>query len=152
MFFKFTWQIVTVYTKTFTPWRVNMNVIYERRMTRQIIQIQKISYYLMASYNRYSKQLREWSTKAYKQWWVVCYDFYATIYTQCGRKDTHRMDSKKSWAQWTYSLTIMIIRREHLYHFVSRTISLTSSSTKLSFPNSVNPTVACKKTCSQFKF
>ena len=36
--------------------------------------------------------------------------------------------------------------RKYLHHFMSATISLTSTSTKFSFPNSVNPTVACKKT------
>lgn len=39
----------------------------------------------------------------------------------------------------------MIMRDEHIY-VVSETISLTSKSTKLSFPNNVNPTVACKMT------
>ena len=130
-----------VHNKMYTSWTVNVNVICERTTTLQVSENFLLPNGKVQSTQQVTKRM---IYKAYEQW-CVCY-FYATIYIQCGIEDAHRMDRKNSWAQLTYPLTIMIIRRVHSYHFVSRTISLTSSSTKHSFPNRVNPTVACKKT------
>lgn len=45
--------------------------------------------------------------------------------------------------------SLLFINNTDIYK-VSETISLTSKSTKLSFPNSINATVACKMTINVF--